>query len=296
MDSNSDDDTSVASTPVPSTPKPLFCCIAHQVSVNLIYLDKNSFAKFTGCAISWCNGIPCERRKRRWMVISLQERRSVVSPILWTNSFCGFRNEGLTLPDQIAKAHGEAKKAETKVKQATMKMNHLSDQINVSHWNKWIPRCCLILTLSFIHPFPLFKSWLSKRWKWSENWPLTSDHATALEVVAGGKLYQVFVDEAVTGKAILDPEVDGSDAANQIAHHSLTNVKRSIQLPDASAKCNELAHCSKAGKNSWVAPPTRKLWRSKACEEHLNSISFFINVSQIISNFDPKIAYPFFLK
>jgi structural maintenance of chromosome 2 len=31
-----------------------------------------------------------------------------------------------------------------------------------------------------------------------------SEHATALEVVAGGKLYQVVVDEAITGKAILD--------------------------------------------------------------------------------------------
>jgi structural maintenance of chromosome 2 len=31
-----------------------------------------------------------------------------------------------------------------------------------------------------------------------------SEHGTALEVVAGGKLYQVVVDEAITGKAILD--------------------------------------------------------------------------------------------
>ena len=31
-----------------------------------------------------------------------------------------------------------------------------------------------------------------------------SEHSTALEVVAGGKLYQVVVDEAITGKAILD--------------------------------------------------------------------------------------------
>jgi structural maintenance of chromosome 2 len=31
-----------------------------------------------------------------------------------------------------------------------------------------------------------------------------SKHATALEVVAGGKLYQVVVDEAITGKALLD--------------------------------------------------------------------------------------------
>lgn len=30
------------------------------------------------------------------------------------------------------------------------------------------------------------------------------DHSTALEVVAGGKLFQVIVDEAITGKAILD--------------------------------------------------------------------------------------------
>ena len=30
------------------------------------------------------------------------------------------------------------------------------------------------------------------------------EHSTALEVVAGGKLYQVVVDEAITGKAILD--------------------------------------------------------------------------------------------
>ena len=30
------------------------------------------------------------------------------------------------------------------------------------------------------------------------------DHSTALEVVAGGKLFQVVVDEAITGKAILD--------------------------------------------------------------------------------------------
>jgi structural maintenance of chromosome 2 len=31
-----------------------------------------------------------------------------------------------------------------------------------------------------------------------------SNHATALEVVAGGKLFQVVVDEAITGKALLD--------------------------------------------------------------------------------------------
>ncbi len=31
-----------------------------------------------------------------------------------------------------------------------------------------------------------------------------SKHATALEVVAGGKLFQVVVDEAITGKALLE--------------------------------------------------------------------------------------------
>jgi structural maintenance of chromosome 2 len=47
--------------------------------------------------------------------------------------------EGLTLPDQIAKAHSDSKTAESKVKQATMKMKHLTKESMVSnvvkHWN-----------------------------------------------------------------------------------------------------------------------------------------------------------------
>jgi structural maintenance of chromosome 2 len=39
--------------------------------------------------------------------------------------------EGLTLPDQIAKAHSDSKTAEAKVKQATMKMKHLNKELLV---------------------------------------------------------------------------------------------------------------------------------------------------------------------
>jgi hypothetical protein len=38
----------------------------------------------------------------------------------------------MTLPDQIAKAHSDSKTAEAKVKQATMKMNHLNKELAVS--------------------------------------------------------------------------------------------------------------------------------------------------------------------
>lgn len=41
-------------------------------------------------------------------------------------------DEGLTLPDQIAKAHSDSKTAEAKVKQATMKMKHLNKELSVS--------------------------------------------------------------------------------------------------------------------------------------------------------------------
>jgi structural maintenance of chromosome 2 len=41
-------------------------------------------------------------------------------------------DEGLTLPDQIAKAHSDSKTAEAKVKQATMKINHLTKELEVS--------------------------------------------------------------------------------------------------------------------------------------------------------------------
>jgi structural maintenance of chromosome 2 len=40
-------------------------------------------------------------------------------------------DEGMTLPDQIAKAHSDSKTAEAKVKQATMKINHLTKELEV---------------------------------------------------------------------------------------------------------------------------------------------------------------------
>jgi len=39
---------------------------------------------------------------------------------------------GMTLPDQISKAHSDSKTAEAKVKQATMKMKHLTKELSVS--------------------------------------------------------------------------------------------------------------------------------------------------------------------
>lgn len=45
---------------------------------------------------------------------------------------CSQGDEGMTLPDQIAKAHSDSKTAEAKVKQATMKMKHLTKELGVS--------------------------------------------------------------------------------------------------------------------------------------------------------------------
>lgn len=53
--------------------------------------------------------------------------------------------EGLTLPDQIAKAHSDSKTAEAKVKQATMKMKHLTKELTVSIANmnvRWNVAVC----------------------------------------------------------------------------------------------------------------------------------------------------------
>ena len=43
-------------------------------------------------------------------------------------------DEGMTLPDQIAKAHSDSKTAEAKVKQAEMKIKHLSKEMKVSQY------------------------------------------------------------------------------------------------------------------------------------------------------------------
>jgi structural maintenance of chromosome 2 len=40
-------------------------------------------------------------------------------------------DDGMTLPDQIAKAHSDSKTAEAKMKQATMKINHLNKELEV---------------------------------------------------------------------------------------------------------------------------------------------------------------------
>lgn len=43
-------------------------------------------------------------------------------------------DEGRTLPEQISKAHSDSKTAEAKVKQAKMKIKHLTKEIKVSHY------------------------------------------------------------------------------------------------------------------------------------------------------------------
>ena len=42
-------------------------------------------------------------------------------------------DEGRTLPEQISKANSDSKAAEAKVKQAEMKINHLSKELQVSY-------------------------------------------------------------------------------------------------------------------------------------------------------------------
>jgi structural maintenance of chromosome 2 len=64
---------------------------------------------------------------------------------------CSQGDEGLTLPDQITKAHSDSKTAEAKSKQATMKINHLSKELKVG------TNCqCSVFCLSFHLTFLLF--------------------------------------------------------------------------------------------------------------------------------------------
>uniref|UniRef100_A0A7S2XJV8 SMC hinge domain-containing protein n=1 Tax=Attheya septentrionalis TaxID=420275 RepID=A0A7S2XJV8_9STRA len=174
-------------------------------------------------------------------------------------------DEGMTLPDQISKAHSDANNAEAKAKQATMKVTHLSKTLksverdmkkeeksaaklaskkeqseaavealktklsqinfsedefnsldnqkvelenNVSSLRETVETFSAQLQgrLSFNYSDPVrgfdrskVKGLVAKLIQVKE-----SAHATALEVVAGGKLYQVVVDEAITGKALLN--------------------------------------------------------------------------------------------
>jgi structural maintenance of chromosome 2 len=61
--------------------------------------------------------------------------------------------EGGTLPDQIAKAHSDSKTAEAKVKQATMKMNHLTKELKVRIGIDWLRSKFIIFFNSRILPF-----------------------------------------------------------------------------------------------------------------------------------------------
>jgi structural maintenance of chromosome 2 len=51
-------------------------------------------------------------------------------------------DDGMTLPDQIAKAHSDSKTAEAKVKQATMKISHLNKELKVRMFLSAIS-CCI---------------------------------------------------------------------------------------------------------------------------------------------------------
>lgn len=73
------------------------------------------------------------------------------------------------------------------------------------------------------------------------------DHATALEVVAGGKLYQVVVDEAITGKAILDR----GKLQRRVTIIPLDKIQPRRVTDAASIKAAEIAGGLKA--NAWPA-------------------------------------------
>jgi len=172
--------------------------------------------------------------------------------------------EGMTLPDQINKAHSDANTADAKAKQAEMKINHLQKSIktverdmkkeeksseklsgkrkttaekvetlrnnissisfspeeysglegekvelenSVGSLQDIVDTLTAQLQgrLAFNYSDPVrgfdrskVKGMIAKLIRVNE-----PAHATALEIVAGGKLFQVVVDEAITGKALL---------------------------------------------------------------------------------------------
>lgn len=172
--------------------------------------------------------------------------------------------EGMTLPDQISKAHSDANAADAKAKQANMKISHLkksiksvekdmnkekkssanlankrektaekvesmksqlssisfspdefnkldSDKVDLENSLGNLRQTVDTLTaqlqgrLAFNYSDPVrgfdrskVKGMVAKLIRVKQ-----PEHATALEVVAGGKLFQVVVDEAITGKALL---------------------------------------------------------------------------------------------
>jgi structural maintenance of chromosome 2 len=74
-----------------------------------------------------------------------------------------------------------------------------------------------------------------------------ADHSTALEVVAGGKLFQVVVDEAITGKALLDR----GKLQRRVTIIPLDKIQPRRVTNAASAKAREIAASHKA--NAWPA-------------------------------------------
>jgi len=173
-------------------------------------------------------------------------------------------DEGLTLPDQISKAHSDANNADAKSKQAKMKIKHLNKTIKTvekevkkeeksstslttkkSNVSQKVEAIKLQLLSTNFSPQEFSKledekvqvedsvnscqevvdtltAQLQGRLAFNYSDPVRGfdrskvkgmvarlvnidkpEYATALEVVAGGKLYQVVVDEAITGKALL---------------------------------------------------------------------------------------------
>jgi len=173
-------------------------------------------------------------------------------------------DEGLTLPDQISKAHSDANNADAKTKQAKMKIKHLNKTIKTvekemkkeekssttlatkrAKVSGKLDKMKSELSLTNFSPSEFNRlesekvqvedslssvqevvdtltAQLQGRLAFKYSDPVRGfdrnkvkgmvaklvsihrpEHATALEVVAGGKLYQIVVDEAITGKALL---------------------------------------------------------------------------------------------
>mmetsp|Transcript_13844 Transcript_13844/g.32339 ORF Transcript_13844/g.32339 Transcript_13844/m.32339 type:complete len:1216 (+) Transcript_13844:102-3749(+) len=217
-------------------------------------------------------------------------------------------DEGMTLPDQIAKAHSDSKTAEAKVKQATMKIKHLTksltsvekqmekEQKSVDALNRRrevsIQKANQLRnTLSELNfdqeefikldqekdhlsssveelngIVETLTAQLGSRLAFDYTDPVRGFdrskvkglvakliqvhnpiHSTALEVVAGGKLYQVVVDEAITGKAILDR----GNLKRRVTIIPLDKIQPRRVTAAACKKANEIANS--LGAKAWPA-------------------------------------------
>ncbi|VEU42650.1 unnamed protein product [Pseudo-nitzschia multistriata] len=217
-------------------------------------------------------------------------------------------NEGMTLPDQIAKAHSDSKTAEAKVKQATMKIKHLTKSLtSVEKQMKKEQKSAdtlnrrreastqkaekfrkLLSELNFDQDefakldqekdhltssveelngiVETLTAQLGSRLAFNYSDPVRGFdrskvkglvakliqvqnpvHATALEVVAGGKLYQVVVDEAITGKAILDR----GNLKRRVTIIPLDKIQPRRVTAAACNKANQIANS--LGAKAWPA-------------------------------------------